>query len=158
MIGRGRKNRQLEIFEVPMNKFIDLDHELVRTGDLINWSQLEQQFKAYYADRGRPGVPVRKIVGLSLLKSRFNIGEEKALEIWLQNPYWQYFCGEVHFQKERPFSTGEFGRFKKRVGPAGMEKVQLLATEYFGMKEDCTYNHYRDRKKSRSFLQRFFEN
>jgi len=144
------------MFNVPMNKFIDPDHELVRVGDLIDWNSLENHFRGYYSDRGRPSVPVRKIVGLLLLKSRFNLGEEKALDIWLENPYWQYFCGEVHFQKEKPFASSEFGRFKRRVGDDGMDRIRFIAVEQFGLEQDSTYKKYEDQKRS-SFLDRLFK-
>ena len=155
MLGKDRKSRQLDMFEVPMIKFIDAQHELVVVGDEIDWSSLENHFRTYYSDRGRPAVSVRKIVGLLLLKARFNLGDEKALCIWLENPYWQYFCGEVHFQKEKPFSIGEFRRFKKRVGEEGMDRIQFISTEHFGVTEDGTYKNYSD-QKNQSFWQRLF--
>jgi len=145
------------MFEVPMNKFIDTQHELVVVGDEINWNSLENNFRAYYSSRGRPSVPVRKIVGLLILKTRFRLSDEKALNIWLENPYWQYFCGEVHFQKEKPFSTGEFSRFKRRVGEDGMDQIQYLSAEHFGEEENGTYKNYTF-LKTRSFWQRLFSN
>ncbi|MBT5425171.1 MAG: transposase [Bacteroidetes bacterium] len=157
MLGRGRKSRQLDMFNVPMNKFIDMGHELIVVGNRIDWNCLENHFRAYYSERGRPSVPVRKIVGLLLLKSRFNLGDEKALEIWLENPYWQYFCGEVHFQMSKPFASGEFHRFKKRVGEEGMERIRFIAVDQFGISEDPTYRSYDDRKK-KSFWEKFWGN
>ena len=145
------------MFEVPMNKFIDTQNELVVVGDEINWNSLENNFKAYYSNRGRPAVPVRKIVGLLILKTRFQLSDEKVLNIWLENPYWQYFCGEVHFQKEKPFSSGEFSRFKRRVGGDGMDQIQYLSAEHFGEGENGTYKNYTF-LKTRSFWQRLFNN
>lgn len=157
MQGRNRKSRQLDMYEVPMNKFIDLQHELVIAGNRIDWNSLENNFRSFYSDKGRPSVPVRKIIGLLLLKSRFGISEEKALDIWIENPYWQFFCGEVHFQKDKPFSIGEFSRFKRRVGSKGLEKIHLISTEYFGIGEEGTYKSYSDLRKQ-SFWQRLFHN
>ncbi|MCD6345961.1 MAG: transposase [Bacteroidales bacterium] len=155
MLGRGRKNRQLDMFNIPMEKFIDMSHELVTIGNRIDWNSLENHFRTYYSDKGRPSVPVRKIVGFSLLKSRFNISVEKTLDIWLENPYWQFFCGEVHFQNTKPFGVGEFHRFKKRVGESGMERINFIAVEQFGINEDSTYKKYDDRRK-RSFWEKFW--
>ncbi len=145
----------MDMFEVPMSKFIDTQHELRVAGDEIDWNSLENHFRAYYSDRGRPAVPVRKIVGLLLLKARFGISDEKALCIWLENPYWQYFCGEVHFQKEKPFSVGEFSRFKRRVGEAGMYRIQFLSTKHFGVTGQGTYKSYTIQKR-KSFWQSLF--
>ncbi len=146
----------MDMFEVPMDKFIDTQHELVVIGNNIDWNSLENHFRGYYSDRGRPAVPVRKIIGLLLLKTRFNIGDEKALCIWLENPYWQYFCGEVYFQKEKPFSIGEFSRFKRRVGDEGLERIQFLSTEHFGITENGTYKNYAIEKKQ-SLWNRLFK-
>ena len=145
----------MDMFEVPMNRFIDLNHEFVKVGDDIDWGELEISFKPYYSDRGRPGVPVRKIAGLLLLKDRFNISDEKALDIWLENPYWQFFCGEIYFQREKPFSLGEFSRFRKRVGKKGMGLISDVGEDHFGRFEDKTYMTYGDRKR-RGFWDRLF--
>lgn len=155
MLGRHRKSRQLDIFAVPMDKYLDPEHDLVVTGQKIDWVSLEKEFRNYYSDKGRPSVPLRKIIGLSLLKSRFNLSEEKTLEIWTENPYWQHFCGEVHFQHDKPFSAAEFGRFRKRVGETGQIKIQWLSAEYFGLEEDTRYQKYSDQKKT-GFIHRLF--
>lgn len=143
------------MFDVPMIKYIDTNHEFVKIGDEIDWRAFEINFKNYYSDRGRPGIPVRKIAGLELLKDRFSLSDEKALEIYPENPYWQYFCGEIYFQKDKPFSVGEFSRFRKRVGKKGMEMITKLGEEYFGDLEDKTYMKYSDRKK-KGFWDKFF--
>ena len=155
MLGRSRKSKQMDMFDVPMKKYIDVRHEFVRIGDNIDWGKLENSFKSYYSDRGRPGIPGRKVAGLQLLKDRFNISDEKALRIWLENPYWQYFCGEVYFQKDKPFSVGEFGRFRKRVGKKGMDLIFNVGEEHFGVLEDKTYMTYSDLKR-KGFWDRFF--
>jgi IS5 family transposase len=143
------------MFEVPMNKYLNLDHELVSAGDSIDWVELENDFRGYYSDRGRPAVALRKVLGLCLLKSRFGLSDEKCLKIWLENPYWQYFCGEVHFQTEKPFSYGELSRFRKRIGESGMTKIQFLATKKFGISDDGRYRNFEDQIKV-SFFKRFF--
>ncbi len=155
MLGRGRKSRQLDMFEVPMNKYLNIEHDLVKSGDSIDWVALEKEFRTFYSDRGRPSVTLRKIIGLCLLKSRFKSSDEKTLDIWLENPYWQYFCGEVHFQTEKPFSAGEFTRFRKRVGEAGMTRIQLLAAEEFGVSDDGRYKSFEDKVRV-PFLKRIF--
>jgi len=36
--------------------------------------------------------------GILLLQQTFGVSDEKVVETWVQNPYWQYFCGEEVFQ------------------------------------------------------------
>ena len=40
-----------------------MKHELVELAQRINWKSIEKDFAPYYADMGRPAVPVRKMVG-----------------------------------------------------------------------------------------------
>jgi hypothetical protein len=53
--------------------FINREHELVQLADAIDWDAVEVEFKDYFAEFGRPGVPIRKMVGLMLLKSLYNM-------------------------------------------------------------------------------------
>jgi hypothetical protein len=41
-------------------------HELVRLAGLIDWARLEAHFASYYSEAGRPGLPIRLVVGLHL--------------------------------------------------------------------------------------------
>jgi len=40
------------------------------------------------------------MVSLLLLKQLFDIGDEKVVEQWTHNPYWQYFSGQSRFSVE----------------------------------------------------------
>ena len=145
MLGRFKKSRQLDIFGTPIKRFVNSEHELVLTAGIIPWEKLENQLKRFYSSRGRPSIPLRKVLGLLLLKDRFSVGDEKALNIWLENPYWQYFCGEVYFQKEKPYSLSELTRFRKRIGSDGEMLIHQIIIEYFGGAADNTYAKYSDR-------------
>ncbi|MFA6125742.1 MAG: transposase [Bacteroidales bacterium] len=153
MLGRTRNKRQLDIFEVPIERFIDRNHEFVIGADHINWESVEEYFKPFYSTRGRPGIPPRKIIGMLLLKERFSLSDEKVLKIWPENPYWQYFCGEVHFQTDKPFTAGELTRFRHRIGETGMEMIRNITFQEFGKPDGKKYEAYSDRKK-RSFWRR----
>jgi hypothetical protein len=38
------------------------------------------------------------MAGLAILKHTCNLSEEAVCELWIENPYYQYFCGEEFFQ------------------------------------------------------------
>jgi len=57
------------------------------------------------------------------------------LSHWVENPYWQYFCGETYFQNEKPFDPSEFVHFRKRVGESGAQKLLKLSISLFEPKE-----------------------
>ena len=60
----------MSIFEVALESFIDMNHELVLLSKQIDWEAVESEFAEYYcADNGRPSVPIRKMVGMMLLKN-----------------------------------------------------------------------------------------
>ena len=40
---------------------------------------------------------------------------------WVCNPYYQYFCGETHFQHKRPINPITLGRWRKQLGEKGLE-------------------------------------
>ena len=63
----------MSIFEVALESFIDMNHEPVLLGKQIDRAAVESDFAEYCcADNGRPGVPIRTMVGMMLLKSIYN--------------------------------------------------------------------------------------
>lgn len=89
----------------------------------IPWEMFEKEFAALYADFGRPAKPVRLMVGLLLLKQLENLSDERVVEAWVQNPYYQAFCGMDHFQWQFPCDPSELVHFRKRIGESGVEKI-----------------------------------
>lgn len=136
MVGQIDKTPQLNIFKVPLLSFIRKDHELCLLAEKINWDSVENDFMEYYClDNGRPSIPIRKIVGVILLRRMFNLSDENVVDKWKENPYWQYFCGEVNFQHDSPFDPTELIKFRKRIGETGAEKILKLSIDLFESKE-----------------------
>lgn len=136
MVGKIDKNPQLNIFEIPLKSFINLNHELCILASEIDWDSIEKEFSVYYTDFGRPSIPIRTVVGLLLLRRIYNLSDEAVIERWIENPYWQYFCGEHNFQKDKPMDPTEFVHFRKRIGKEGAEKLLKLSIDLFG-EEAC---------------------
>jgi len=132
MVGKTEKNPQLDIFRTPLIQFIKPDHETCILADKIDWDGVSKDFKGYYKDFGRPSVPLRRMIGLVLLKYMYNLSDESVVDRWMENPYWQYFTGEVFFQTEKPFDPSEFVHFRKRVGEKGAERLLKLSVDLFG--------------------------
>jgi IS5 family transposase len=136
MIGKIDKTPQLNMYQVPLVQFINKEHELCQLADRINWDELEKDLSVYYCpDNGRPSIPIRKITGVILLKRMFKESDESAVERWKENPYWQYFCGEVHFQHYWPFDPTELIKFRQRLGEEGMERILKLSIDLFEKRE-----------------------
>jgi len=82
------------------------------------------------AEGGRPALPVRLMVGLHYLKALYNESDESVVAKWVENPYWQYFCGEETFQHQLPCHPSSLGNWRRRVGVDGLEKLlsQVIKT------------------------------
>ncbi|MCW3808123.1 IS5 family transposase [Plebeiibacterium marinum] len=132
MVGKQDNTPQLSIFDTPLEKFINLEHELCVLSRQIDWDKVEADFSVYYSDFGRPSLPIRKVVGLLLLKHIYNLSDEAIIDRWIENPYWQYFSGEKVFQTEKPFDPTEFIHFRKRIGEEGAEKLLKISVQLFG--------------------------
>jgi IS5 family transposase len=132
MVGKQDKAPQLSIFDTPLKRFINLEHELCILSHQIDWDSIEEEFSVYYSETGRPSVPIRRMVGLLLLKHIYNLSDEAMVDRWIENPYWQYFSGEKVFQTQKPFDPTEFIHFRNRIGKEGVEKLLKVSIRLFG--------------------------
>jgi IS5 family transposase len=107
---------------------------LLALGKKIPWSQLENDFAQLYSTVGRPAKPIRLMVGLLLIKQIENLSDERVVEAWVQNPYYQAFCGMERFQWEPPCDPSDLVHFRKRIGEAGIEKIFKVSVELHGKK------------------------
>ena len=110
-----------DLFRMKLEQLINQRHELCRLARVIDWQRCEAQFGALYAEDGRPGIPVRLMVGLHYLKHAFNESDETVVARWVENPYWQYFCGEEYFSHRPPIDPSQMTRFRQRIGESGCE-------------------------------------
>ena len=103
---------------------------LYRLADLIDWQAFEEGFGTLYSENGRPGIPIRLMVGLTYLGHAFRLSDEEVVRRWVENPYWQFFCGEEYFRHDLPIDPSSLSRWRKRIGEEGSElilKITLLA-------------------------------
>ena len=89
----------------------------------LPWGLFEEEFAPFYASVGRPAKPIRLMVGLLLLKQLENLSDERVVEAWVQNPYYQSFCGMERFQWDFPCDPSDLVHFRKRIGESGVEKI-----------------------------------
>ena len=113
---------------------LDGRQPLYRLAQRIDWQQFETAFGVLYAEEGRPALPIRRMVGLLLLKQLLNLSDERVVEQWPLNPYFQFFCGEREFQWSAPCAASELVHFRDRIGPAGGEKLLAMSVALHGDK------------------------
>ena len=69
-----------DLFRLKLVNLIDLRHELCRLAQKLPWQALVDEFGALYAEAGRPGVPIRLMVGLNYLKHAHELSDEVSSE------------------------------------------------------------------------------
>src|SRR5438128_547048 len=94
-----RETSEQDLFRSRLDQIIDIKHALVKLARTIDWRFLEQTFGAVYTDKpGQPPLPTRLMAGLAMLKHTYDLSDEVLCDRWVENPYFQYFCGEEFFQ------------------------------------------------------------
>lgn len=122
-----RDERQKDLFRPSLDKIIDLGHPLVKLAERIDWGFLETRWSAVYeAGPGQPPLPVRLVAGLFIIKHMHNLSDEALCDRWVENPYYQYFCGEHVFRHELPFDRSSMSRWRGRLGA---EQIAALIQE-----------------------------
>jgi len=122
-----RETNEQDLFRSRLDQIIDLQHALVRLARSIDWRFLEEKFGAVYTDKpGHPPLPTRLMAGLAILKHMQNHSDEALCEHWVENPYYQYFCGEEFFQHRLVFDRSSLTRWRQRMEE---KKLQALLQE-----------------------------
>jgi transposase, IS5 family len=112
--GRGIKPWQVQatgahdLFRSRLDQILNMQHQLVKLAKTVNWRHLEAVCGEVYSDGpgskgGLPPLPTRLMAGLQILKFTFDLSDEELCDRWVENPYFQFFCGEEFFLHELSF-------------------------------------------------------
>ena len=105
----------------------DLGHPLARLAREIDWDFLDRRFSSVYrSGPGQPPLAPRLVAGLFILKHMHDLSDEALCARWLENPYYQYFCGEESFCHKLPFDRSSLSRWRQRLGE---EQLTALLAE-----------------------------
>jgi IS5 family transposase len=66
------------------------------------------------------------MVGLTCLGHAYQLSGEEVVRRWVENPYYQYFCGEESFRYELPVDPSSLSRWRRRIGGQGAELILKL--------------------------------
>ncbi len=107
-----------------LSQIIDINHPLVKLSDSIDWEAIEEDLKdAYPSKTGHPNKPIRLMVGLHYLRYMFNLSDESIVWAYIENPYYQYFCGEKVFQHTFPIDRSSMSKFRQRLKKKKLYKL-----------------------------------
>lgn len=130
--------RQYSISEFILHQSLNPEHELLELAHRIDWEEIGYRLRKYYKIRGRRAKSVRLMVGLQILKHRYNLSDEGVVGQLHENVYWQAFCGV-----DWPIVTDEKGKitptvliepstltkFRERIGAAGTAEIEAIVRD-----------------------------
>jgi IS5 family transposase len=101
-VAKRRDDRQKDLLWPALEEIIDLGHPLVRLRARSIGGFSIGTLRGY-ARRVRvsPACRPRLVAGLFILKQMHNLSDEVLCVRWLENPYYQFFCGELSFCHQR---------------------------------------------------------
>jgi IS5 family transposase len=78
---------QADMFRSRLDNILNTRHPLFQLAHKIDWTVFEREFGPLYCEStGRPGLPIRLLVGLHFLKHACNQSDEGAVEQFVENP------------------------------------------------------------------------
>ena len=125
--GKREDCRADDLFRSRLESQIDSGHALIQLAGRMAWHELDaglsERLGPTRLGGGRPALPIRLMAGLLYLKHAYHLSDEETCARWLENPYWQYFTGEVYFQTRLPCDPSSLVRWRQRLGEAGIEEL-----------------------------------
>lgn len=117
-------NSQERLFEQRLSELLNPAHEFYMLAQMIDWDYYEKEFGSFYSENNsREPKPIRLMVGLVMLQNMFNLSDRSVVRTWLENPYWQFFCGFDFLQWKFPIDPSSLTRFRNRLGENGVQKI-----------------------------------
>jgi hypothetical protein len=119
-----RETGEQDLFRSRLDQILDMKHPLVTLARTVDWGFLEREFGAVYTDGpGQPPLPTRLMAGLAILKHTYDLSDEVLCERWIENPYYQFFCGEEFFQHRLVFDRSSLTRWRTRMGEGRLQTL-----------------------------------
>lgn len=105
-----KETGQRDLFRSRLDQILDMGHPKVVLAGRIDRDFLSQKLGEVYADGpGQPPLPTRLMAGLHILKYADDLSDEEVRARWLENPYYQYLCGEEFFCHRLPLDRRTAG-------------------------------------------------
>jgi len=144
-MAKPRDDRQKDLLRPALEDIIDLGHPLVRLARQIDWQFLDDRFVSVCSSGpGQPPLPTRLVAGLFILKHMHDLSDEVLCARWLENPYYQFFCGELSFCHKLPFDRSSLTHWRQRLGE---EQLVALIQESLSVAHKTGALATRDRER-----------
>ena len=119
---------QLDLFRARLDQILDMNNKWIRLAHAIDWEDVRNRFGLPVSSKGgHPALDARLMIGLLIIKYVDNLSDETLCDRWLENPYYQYFCGMEFFQHRLPFDRSSLSRWRKRLNESDLESLLQLS-------------------------------
>ena len=124
-------NHDQDLFFQPrLSRLLNPENPLFILSRQIDWNSLENEFEGLFIEtKGAPAKPVKLVVGLLMLQHMFGYSDEGVVEEWVENPYWQFFCGYDFLQWKPPIHPSSLVKWRRRLKPEGLEKILSITVQ-----------------------------
>jgi IS5 family transposase len=58
-----------------------------------------------------------------MLQHCYGLSDEATVQNWIENPYWQFFCGYDYIQWKFPIDPSSMSRWRSRLGEKGLKAI-----------------------------------
>jgi transposase, IS5 family len=152
------KQEQYDIYSHLFQDPLEKNHELLLLAERIDWDELTDRLLPYYSRRGRRPKRIRVMVGLHILKHRFDLSDEEVVQGLHENVYWMGFCGvklqprwggkaggEKGVESCRFLDSSTMTKFRRRLGSEGFREMEDAIREILIRKKRmCPRSHFVD--------------
>jgi len=134
---KSKDRKTLPLFPelFPFGGKLNENNRWLRITELIPWEELEDEYRQYFSDVGRPATDAQLVIGLMLLKHMTGLSDEDVVVAVTENPYMQAFCGFSEFVTEEILDSSTLSKMRERLG-----------LEFFKRLEKKTYKVLIERK------------
>lgn len=109
---------------LPFGGKLSLNNRWIKMHDVMPWQELEGIYRKHFSNLGRPGKDSQLINGLLIVKHQMVLSDVEVVELFLENPYIQYFCGYDQFVVEGEIESSTLARVRKRLGVEYFRKFE----------------------------------
>lgn len=103
---------------------LDGNNRWVKLGRSLPWDVMAAVYhRALCADKGRPSVDARSVIGAMIIKHKMKLTDEGTVEMISENPFQQWFCGLSAFTTKKIFDPSLFVTLRKRMGGTAFDAM-----------------------------------
>jgi len=117
-------------FELPFGGRLSADNRWVKMAQIIPWDEFESEYAANFpTEKGAPAKSFRMALGALIIKEKLGISDRETVEQSRENPYLQYFIGQLTYSNKLPFDPSLLVHFRQRISPNLINKVNERLVE-----------------------------